>query len=95
MGTITDRGQASTLAGSICAALDSVRDAEFTRFSDTELLQFAPILERVARLTFAAQVQLAGEIDTRRIAAAHGCHLHRRVAPADPADLRRTTPPPG
>ena len=37
------------------------------------LLHFAPILERVARLTFAAQVAVAGEIDIRRIAKAHGC----------------------
>ena len=72
MGTITDPEQASTVAGSICEALTTLGSAEFSKFDDLALLEFAPILERVTRLTFAAQIQLTGEINTRRIARAHG-----------------------
>ena len=72
MNTIADLSAATTVAGSICGLLDCLRDTAFTRFSDNGLLQFAPILERIARLTFTAQVHLAGEIDIRRIAKAHG-----------------------
>ena len=72
MGTITDPEQASTLANSISDALRCLADAEFNTFDDLALLGFGPILERITRLTYAAQLRLTGEIDTRRIAAAHG-----------------------
>ena len=72
MGTITDPEQASTVADSVCDALRSLADAEFSKFDEPALLAFGPILERITRLTFAAQLQLTGEIDTRRIAASHG-----------------------
>jgi hypothetical protein len=58
-------------------------DAEFSKFDQPALLAFAPTLERITRLTFAAQLQLTGEIDTRRIAASHGY-------PNTPALLRDT-----
>src|SRR6478736_2747965 len=72
MGTITDPEQASTVATSVCDALHTLADTEFATFDDLALLAFAPLLERVTRLTYAAQLRLTGEIDTRRIAAAHG-----------------------
>ena len=72
MGTITDPEQATTVAASVCDALRTLADTEFGKFDDLALLAFGPILERITRLTFAAQLQLTGEIDTRRIAAAHG-----------------------
>jgi hypothetical protein len=73
MGTITDPEQATTVATSVCDALTSLADAEFGKFDDLALLALAPWVERVTRLTFMAQVQLAGEIDARRLAGAHGC----------------------
>ena len=72
MSTITDPEQASTLANSISDALRCLADAEFSKFDDAALLAFGPILERITRLTFAAQLHLTGEIDTRRLAGAHG-----------------------
>jgi hypothetical protein len=72
MGTITDPEQATAVASSVCHALRTLADAEFGKFDELALLEFAPILERVTRLTFAAQLQLTAEIDTRRIAASHG-----------------------
>ena len=83
MSTITDPEQASTVATSVCDALRSLADAEFSKFDQPALLAFAPTLERITRLTFAAQLQLTGEIDTRRIAASHGY-------PNTPALLRDT-----
>ena len=72
MGTITDPEQASTVAGSVSDALRVLADAEFAKFGDLALLEFGPVLERITRLTYAAQLRLTGEIDTRRIAGAHG-----------------------
>src|SRR6478735_6020989 len=71
MGTITDPEQATAVAGSVCDALRSLADAEYGKFDDLALLEFGPILERITRLTFAAQLRLTGEIDTRRLAAGH------------------------
>jgi hypothetical protein len=73
MGTITDPEQATAVAASVCDALTSLADTEFAKFDDLALLALAPSLERVTRLTFMAQVRLAGEIDARRLAGAHGC----------------------
>src|SRR6478672_3783391 len=72
MGTITDPEQASTVATSVCDALHTLADTEFGKFDDLALLAFGPILERITRLTHTAQLHLTGEIDTRRIATAHG-----------------------
>ena len=72
MGTITDPEQATAVATSVCDALTMLAGTEFSKFDDLALLEFAPTLEHITRLTFAAQLQLTGEIDTRRIARAHG-----------------------
>jgi len=72
MGTITSPEQATTVATSVCDALRTLADTEYAKFDDLALLAFAPLLERVTRLTFAAQLHLTGEIDTRRIATTHG-----------------------
>ena len=73
MGTITDPEQASTVVDSVCDALRALADAEFGKFDELALLDIAPALERITRLTHAAQIQLTGEIDTRRVASTHGC----------------------
>ena len=94
MGTITDPEQASTVAASVCDALRSLADAEFSKFDEPALLAFAPTLERITRLTFAAQLQLTGEIDTRRIAASHG-YPNTSALLRDTLNISATTPPPG
>jgi hypothetical protein len=60
------------VAASVCDALRTLADTEFGTFDEPALLAFAPTLERVTRLTYAAQLQLTGEIDTRRLARSHG-----------------------
>ena len=53
-------------------AVRAVINAEYLRFTDAELLSFAQTFETHARLVFTAQVRIAGEIDGRKMAAAHG-----------------------
>ena len=53
-------------------AVRAIIDAEYLRFSEAELLSFVQTFETTARLVFTAQVRIAGEIDTRKIATAHG-----------------------
>ncbi len=72
MGTITDPEQANTLATSIGDALRTLADTEYRGFDEPTLLGFAATLERLGRLTFAAQIHLTGEIDTRRLAGTRG-----------------------
>jgi Domain of unknown function (DUF222) len=54
-------------------AVLAMRDTMFTRIPDADLLTLARSFEHTARLLWAAQVHLAGEIDIRRMADAHGC----------------------
>src|SRR5215207_8828769 len=57
------------------AASDAVRaviGTNYLPFTDAELLSFVQTFETTARLVFTAQVRIAGEIDTRKIAASHG-----------------------
>ena len=68
MGEVTDPDPATAAVGVVCAALDAVRDTEFWKVPDPDLLVLAQGLERVSRLVYAAQVHLTGEIDTRGIA---------------------------
>jgi hypothetical protein len=53
-------------------AVRAVINTEYLRFTDAELLSFAQTFETHARLVFTAQVRIAGEIDGRKMAAAHG-----------------------
>jgi hypothetical protein len=59
-------------ADAASATVRAVIETEFQRFTDAELLSFVQTFEITARLVFTAQVRIAGEIDTRNIAAAHG-----------------------
>ena len=57
------------------AASDAVRaviGANYLPFTEAELLSFAETFETHSRLVFTAQVRIAGEIDTRKMAATHG-----------------------
>src|SRR6476469_9124733 len=76
-------------------ASDAVRvviNTEYLRFTDAELLSFAQTFETHARLVFTAQVRIAGEIDGRKMAAAHGASsttaLLRETLTISPADAR-------
>ncbi len=78
------------VAASVSAGLDVVRggltglrDSEFWKVSDLDLLGLAREVEMLSRLVFTVQVHLAGEIDTRGIATSHGA--------ASTAALLRTT----
>jgi len=68
MELISDIEHATAVAGSVCAGVEALRGAEFWKIGDKELLTLAETLERVGRLVYAAQVHLAGEVDTRDVA---------------------------
>ena len=68
MELISDIEHATAVAGSVCAGVEALRGAEFWKIGDKELLTLAETLERVGRLVYAAQVHLAGEVDTRGVA---------------------------
>ena len=53
-------------------AVRAVINTEYLKFPEAELLSFAQTFETHARLVFTAQVRIAGEIDTRKMAATHG-----------------------
>src|ERR1700712_4087893 len=71
MDTVLDAAEADV--GAACRALTGMGHTEFTGILDAELLPLARLFERAARLLWAAQIQIAGEIDIRRIADTHGC----------------------
>src|SRR6195952_5933270 len=72
MGTAGVVQAAEAYADAASAAVRAVIDTEYLRFGDDELLSFVQTFETTARLVFTAQVRLAGEIDTRKLAATHG-----------------------
>ena len=73
-------------------AVRAVINAEYLRFTEAELLSFAQTFETHARLVFTAQVRIAGQIDARNMAAAHGASstsaLLRETLTISPADAR-------
>lgn len=81
-GTVTTAADAQSVAEQVCAGLTRLLDAEFWKFPADELLGTARTVERLARLTYAVQVAVAGEIDLARLAATHG-------QPSTPALLRQ------
>ncbi len=74
---------AVAVVGDARQALTALRDTEFWKVPDADLLLVARDLEALGRLVFTAQVHLAGEVDTRRLAGTHGA--------ASTAALLRTT----
>lgn len=73
MDPITDLDAANAAVADACTVIDRVRDTELWRLSGRELLDLATGVERLSRLVFTAQVQLAGELDTQRVATDYGC----------------------
>ncbi len=70
MDTVLDSAQAEVTTA--CAALRDLQDLEFWKIPELDLLALAQSIEGLARLGYAAQVRVAGEIDTRHIAANFG-----------------------
>jgi hypothetical protein len=73
MDVITDLDAAQVAVGEACSVVEALGQAEFCRLSGGELLDAAVAVERLGRLVFAVQVQLAGELEAQQVAADHGC----------------------
>ncbi|MGS0687608.1 DUF222 domain-containing protein [Nakamurella sp. GG22] len=72
MSEVSVLDAAVAVVGDARQALTELRDTEFWKVPDTDLLLLARDLEALGRLVFTAQVHLAGEVDTRRLAGTHG-----------------------
>ena len=72
MDPITELEAANAALDGACAAVKALRDNEFWRITDGKVLDLAGGVERLGRLLFGLQVELAGEIETRKIATEYG-----------------------
>ncbi len=70
MDTVLDSAQADVTVA--CAALRDLQDLDFWKIPELDLLALAQSIEGLARLGYAAQVRVAGEVDTRHTAASFG-----------------------
>jgi hypothetical protein len=70
MDAVIDSAQAEVAVA--CAALKTLQGMEFWKIPDLDLLALAQSIEGLARLGYAAQVRLAGEVDNRQTAASFG-----------------------
>ena len=70
MDTVLDSAQAEVTIA--CAALKTLQTMDFWKIPELDLLSLAQSIEGLARLGYAAQVRVAGEVDTRHIAASFG-----------------------
>ncbi len=91
-GSITTRADAEGVAEQVGAGLTLLLDAEWWKFPGDDLLETARTVERLARLTYAVQVAVAGEIDLARLAQTHGqsstAVLLRNAVGISPGDAR-------
>ena len=79
----TDTDQATSLVGDALSAVIGLRDGAFWKLFPEQLLELGQQLEQLSRTVYAAQVHLAGEVDTAALASAHSC-------PSTAALLRQT-----
>ena len=70
MDTVLDAAQAEVTVA--CVALKTLQTMDFWKIPELDLLSLAQSIEGVARLGYAAQVRVAGEVDTRHTAASSG-----------------------
>jgi phage tail protein X len=70
MDTALDSAQAEVTTA--CAALKTLQHIDFWKTPELDLLGLAQSIEGLARLGYAAQVRVAGEVDTRHTAANFG-----------------------
>jgi len=70
MDTVLDSALADVTTA--CAALRDLQDLDFWKIPELDLLALAQSIDGLARLGYAAQVRVAGEVDTRHVAASFG-----------------------
>jgi hypothetical protein len=91
-GTVTIMADADRVASTVADGLRQLLDAEFWKLPGDDLLDTARTVEHLARLTFAVQVAVAGEIDLARLAQTHGqpgtASLLRQALSIGPGDAR-------
>jgi len=69
---IADLGEARAVADTARSLLTELRGTAFWKLPDLDLLALARELEGLRRLSWAAQIHLAGELDTRGVAEKFG-----------------------
>ncbi len=91
-GTVTIRPDAESVAEQVRAGLSRLLDGEYWKFPGDDLLDTARTVETLARLTYAIQVAVAGEIDLARLAQTHGqpstATLLRNALSISPGDAK-------
>jgi len=73
MGIIADLDTAQAAVTVARAAVSTVRDAEFRRFPDTDLMVLARDLEHLSHLVYTTGLHLVGDLDNRGAAGPAGC----------------------
>lgn len=68
-----DLDQAIGLLQDLCAGAQQICDGQFWKIGGDDLLAVGQGLERLARIVYAAQVHLAGEVDLQGLAGPRGC----------------------
>ena len=69
-GTALDSAQADVVVA--CAALNRLQAIDYWQIPEQDLMAFASMVEAATRLSYAAQVRVAGEIHTRNTSALFG-----------------------
>ena len=69
---VTTLDDVTHVAEQVRAGLDQLLNAEYWKLPGDDLLAAARTVEHLARLTYAVQVMIAGEIDLARLAQVHG-----------------------
>ena len=88
----TTPGDVQHVAEQVAAGLDQLLHAEYWKLPAADLLNAARTVEHLARLTYAVQVAVAGEIDLAHLAQTHGqlstAALLRHALNIGPGDAR-------
>ncbi|WP_420122176.1 DUF222 domain-containing protein [Nakamurella sp.] len=89
---MTTPGDVTRVADQVRTGLVQLLDAEYWKLPGDDLLAAARTVEHLARLTYAVQVMVAGEIDLARLAQVHGqpstAALLRHALTIGPGDAR-------
>ena len=89
---VTTPGDVQHVAEQVAAGLDQLLHAEYWKLPAADLLNAARTVEHLARLTYAVQVAVAGEVDLAHLAQTHGqpstAALLRHALNIGPGDAR-------
>ncbi|WP_395726838.1 DUF222 domain-containing protein [Nakamurella sp.] len=89
---VTTLDDVQDVAATVAAGLDQLLHAEYWKLPGDDLLAAARTVEHLARLTYAVQVAVAGEIDLAHLAQTHGqpstAALLRHALTIGPGDAR-------